>query len=58
MLIAHYGLEEEKMDFLSLLRDIISMVVIANAVTGHKDDSMTEDYAKTLETILKSGNPS
>ena len=46
------------MDFLSLLKDIITMVVIGNAVTGHKDDSMTEDYAKTLETILKSGNPS
>ena len=46
------------MDFLSLLKDIITMVVVANAATGHKDDSMTEEYVQTLETILKSGNPS
>lgn len=44
------------MDFLSLLQDIISMVVIGNAVTGHKDESMTEDYAEILESILKMGD--
>ena len=44
------------MDFLSLLKDIITMVVVANAATDHKDDSMTEEYVQTLETILKSKN--
>lgn len=48
--------KEEYMDFLGLLKDIISIVVIANAATGHKDESMTEEYAGVLETILKSGN--
>ena len=44
------------MDFLGLLKDIISIIVIANASTGHKDESMTEEYAEVLETILKTGN--
>ena len=42
------------MDFLGLLKDIINMVVIANAVTGHKDESMTKEYADTLKMILES----
>ena len=42
------------MDFLGLLKDIISMVVIANAVTGQKDQSMSSDYAETLKMILES----
>ena len=40
------------MDFLGLLKDIVSIVVVANAVTGHKDESMTEDYADTLKDLL------
>ena len=46
------------MDFLGLLKDIVGMVVVANAVTGHKDNSMTEDYAGVLETLLKMGDDS
>lgn len=44
------------MDFLGLLKDIVSIVVVANAVTGHKDESMTEDYADTLKDILTYDN--
>ena len=44
------------MDFLSLIKDIISMVVIANAVTGQKPQDMDEDYMDTLEKILRFGN--
>lgn len=44
------------MELLELLKDIIGMVVIGNAVTGHKDESMTEEYAEILEKILKSGD--
>ena len=44
------------MDLLSLLQDIITMVVVGNAVTGHKDESMTEDYVDILESILKMGD--
>lgn len=46
------------MDFLGLLKDIISMVVIANAVTGHKDESMSTEYANTLKTILEADGSS
>lgn len=46
------------MDFLGLLKDIIGMVVIANAVTGHKDQSMSNEYADTLKMILESGSSS
>lgn len=42
------------MDLLSLLKDIISMVVIANAVTDQKNTSMTEEYQEILEKILLS----
>ena len=42
------------MDFLALLKDIISMVVIANAVTDQKNTSMTEEYQEILEKILLS----
>lgn len=48
----------KKMDFLGLLKDIIGMVVIANAVTGHKDQSMSNEYADTLKMILESGSSS
>ena len=41
------------MDFFGLLKDIISMVVVANAVTNHKDESMTEEYADVLKAILQ-----
>lgn len=44
------------MDFLGLLKDVISIVVIANAVTGHKDESMTENYADTLKEVLTYDN--
>lgn len=44
------------MDFLGLLKDIISMVVIANAATGHKDSNMSEEYIDVLEAILNSGD--
>ena len=42
------------MDFLALLKEIVSIVVIANAATGHKDDSMTEEYADYLRKLLES----
>ena len=42
------------MDLLSLLKDIISMVTIANAVTDQKNTSMTEEYQEVLEKILRS----
>lgn len=48
----------KKMDFLGLLKDIIGMVVIANAVIGHKDQSMSNEYADTLKMILESGSSS
>ena len=42
------------MDFLGLLKDIISMVVIGNVVSGnHCTDD--EDYLNTLERILSVG---
>lgn len=44
------------MDFLSLIKDIISMVVIANAVTRQKPRALDEDYMDTLEKILSLGN--
>ena len=37
------------------LKEIISVILLANAATGHKDESMT-DYMEVLETILRSGN--
>lgn len=46
------------MDFLGLLKDIVSIVVIANAATGHEDNSMTEGYANTLMSILEAGTKS
>ena len=44
------------MDYLGLLRDVISMIIVGNAVTGQLDENMTEEYMEVLETILKSGN--
>lgn len=46
------------MDFLGLLKDIISMVVIANAVTGHTDQSMSNEYSDTLKMILETDSSS
>lgn len=46
------------MDVLGLLKDIISMVFIANAVTGHKDESMSTEYADTLKMILETDSSS
>ena len=44
------------MDFLSLIKDVISMVVIGNALSGNKQAFEDENYLKTLETILNTGN--
>ena len=44
------------MGFLEELKEIISVILLANAATGHKDESMTDDYMEVLETILRSGN--
>ncbi len=46
--------EKKSMDFLGLLKDIISVVVVANAVTGHKDENASEEYFETLTKILES----
>ena len=43
------------MDFLGLLKDIISMVVIGNLVTGNKHLTDDEDYLESLERILTIG---
>ena len=46
------------MYFLGLLKDIIGMVVIANAVTGHENQRMSIEYADTLKMILEAGSSS
>ena len=43
------------MGFLGLLKDLISIVIIANAVTGNKPNDVDDEYVKTLERILSSG---
>ena len=46
---------EELMVFLPLIKDLISMVVIANAVTGHNSRDMSKSYLDTLEKIVSLG---
>lgn len=44
------------MDYLSLIKDVISMVVIGNALSGNKQAFEDESYMKVLEEILKARN--
>ena len=39
------------MGFFGALQELVSVILACNAVTGHKDDSMTEEYMNTLEYI-------
>ena len=40
------------MGFLGALQELVSVILACNAATGHKDASMTEEYANTLEYIM------
>lgn len=44
------------MDFLALLKDIIAMVVVSNAVTGQKPGDLDEDYMGVLQSFLDLGD--
>ena len=41
------------MDFLSALKELVSVILLCNAATGHEDKSMTESYVDTLDKLLK-----
>ena len=44
-------------EFFEALKDIVSVIVVANAVIGHKDENMTEEYAEVLKAIMLSEKP-
>lgn len=44
------------MDFLSLIKDVISMVVIGNVLSGNKQAFKDESYVEVLEEFLKAGD--
>ena len=44
------------MDVLGLIKDVISMVLIGNALSGNKQAFEDESYMEVLEEILKAGD--
>lgn len=44
------------MDVLGLIKDVISMVLIGNALCGNTQAFEDENYMEVLEEILKAGN--